>query len=91
MTIQLSPHHQALVEKLVANGAYADASAALERAFQLLSIHEQEMNKLRAELQHARDQIARGEGIEYTDDFWDKLEEEYDEAFQENPDAYASP
>ncbi len=81
MSIELSPRQQSVIEHLVASGSFSDVATAIDRAIQLLELHEQQMSALRTKLQVGLDQAKRGEGVEYTPEFMDELIQETEEAF----------
>ena len=81
MSIELSPRQQSIIEHLVASGSFSDVPAAIDRAIQLLELHEQQIGALRAKLQVGLDQIKRGDVVEYTPEFMDELVQETEEAF----------
>lgn len=65
MPRQLAPDHEALVERMIASGRYADADQVIGEALRLLEEHER-LQQLRAKLQTGLDQLDRGEGIPFT-------------------------
>jgi antitoxin ParD1/3/4 len=79
MMVSLTPQHQALVEQIIASGQYHDADQVIAEALRLLSERARRMQWLRAELQVAYEQEARGELIDYTPDMMERLMEEADE------------
>ena len=87
MPRQLTPDHEALVERLAASGAYGDADHVIGEALRLLDDRFR-LQQLRAKLQVG---LASGEGIELTPEYMDRLEREAEEAYQRgeqpNPDA----
>ncbi len=67
MDIELSPRSEELVRQKIASGQYRDASEVLEEALLILEEHDrQRLEALRAALDIAEEEIARGEGIPYT-------------------------
>jgi antitoxin ParD1/3/4 len=79
MSVSLEPDLQALVEQKVASGVYRDADEVLREALRLLHERDQRLQQLRAELQIGLDQEARGELVEFTPDFMERLKREADE------------
>jgi putative addiction module CopG family antidote len=81
MSIELSPRQQTVIEHLVASGSFSDATVAIDRAIQLMELHEQQIAALQAKLQVGLDQVNRGEVVEYTPEFMDEMILETEEAF----------
>lgn len=76
VTIQLTPRSAALLRQKVNDGRYASID---EDAVQLLDARDR-LERLRAAIDVADAQIARGEVYELTDKLWDEIEREADEA-----------
>ncbi len=93
MSRQLSPRHEALVERIVASGEYADADQAIGAALRLLDDRLQGVRELRAKLQVGLDQLDRGEGEEWSPLLMARLSREADEMFRrgEQPDPDVCP
>ena len=69
MDIELSSRSEELIRQKVASGQYRDASEVLEEALLILEEHDQQrLVSLRAALDIAEEELARGEGIPYTPD-----------------------
>ncbi len=78
MTITLTPDQEAIINRKVAEGDFADASEVLDVALHLLSLPEQHddplpLEELRCELAVADDQFARGEYRSFNDAELDAL------------------
>jgi putative addiction module CopG family antidote len=78
-TVQLTPRAEALLRKKVDDGRYSSIDEALDDAVQLLDARDR-LERLRAAIDVADAQIARGEVYELTDELWDEIEREADEA-----------
>jgi putative addiction module CopG family antidote len=74
MTRQLTPQHEALLDRIVATGQYQDADQVIGEALELFEERERRLQWLRAELQPALDQAARGELIDFTPDYMEDLQ-----------------
>ncbi len=75
MALQLSDKIQAQITEMVANGDYPDADAMLEQALDLLS-ERQRLVHLRELIAVGVDQAARGETIEYDEQFREDVRQE---------------
>jgi Arc/MetJ-type ribon-helix-helix transcriptional regulator len=74
MPRQLAPEHEAVVDRIVASVHFESADAVIGEALHLLEEREQGLEWLRAELQPALEQEARGELIEITPDYFDNIQ-----------------
>ena len=79
MNVTLKPEHEAFIRGQVESGKYEDAEHVVDQAIRLLQDHEK-LLYMRATIAEAEAEVARGEFVEWTPDFWDKLQEEADEA-----------
>ncbi|MBA3416304.1 MAG: type II toxin-antitoxin system ParD family antitoxin [Chloroflexia bacterium] len=75
MNVTLPPDLEALVARKLGEGGYRDASEVVEDALRRLAECDA-YERLRAELEIGRDQIRRGETVEYTPDFMERMLEE---------------
>jgi len=75
MGIVLGPRLEELVHEKVGSGRYADASAVVEEALRLLDERDR-LDRLRAAVDAADVEIERGEFIDSTPDFFDRLKRE---------------
>jgi antitoxin ParD1/3/4 len=80
-TGSFSPELRQLVQEELATGEYASEDELLLQAVRLLADRNRRRQELRRELQVARDQLDRGEGIELDSDealaaFFDEIEAE---------------
>jgi len=66
MVLQITPQLEAKISRLVAEGRYANASELVERAVELLEVHDEQREKLRAKLQEGLDAIENGDEVEFT-------------------------
>ena len=73
MAVQLPPHLEAKIERLVATGQYADASDVIAQALRLLEDHDRRLQELRAILAVGEEQEERGEVVELTPALWDDI------------------
>jgi Arc/MetJ-type ribon-helix-helix transcriptional regulator len=74
MAIELTERSRAIVSEMVAKGHFASEREVIEKG--ILLVWEEE---LRASIQEGHAAIARGEGYEMTEEFWDELIRESDE------------
>jgi putative addiction module CopG family antidote len=73
MTRQLTAEHEAAINRIAATGHYDDPDDILNDALRLLEERETKLQWLRAELQIALDQDARGELIDLTPAFIEEI------------------
>ena len=78
MIIQLSPESEAIVLRLVAQGDYDNPDTVVNEALRVLVERDQHA-KLKAEIAIGIEQIERGEVVEWTPGFVDRLKREADE------------
>lgn len=74
MPRQLTPQHEALVERIFAIGQYDNDDQVISEALQLLEERERRLQWLRAELRPALEQEARGDLIDITPDYVDDIQ-----------------
>ncbi len=79
MHVTVRPELETFIRSQVDSGKYEDADQVVNQAIQLLQDHEK-LLYMRASIAEAEAEVARGEFVEWTPDFWDKLQEEADEA-----------
>jgi Arc/MetJ-type ribon-helix-helix transcriptional regulator len=79
MPRQLSPQHEALIDRIAAAGHYTDVDDVITEALRLLDAHDRQVRWLRSKMATAAIQVERGEVVEFTDDFLDELDREVDE------------
>lgn len=75
MTVTLTPEMEAMIRERVASGRYADDAAVIDEALRLLEERDK-LEHLRALVDAADAEMARGEGIEWTPDFFAQLKRE---------------
>jgi putative addiction module CopG family antidote len=75
MSIQLSPEAEARVKEFVDRGSYDDPAAVLDEALRVLEERDK-LERLRALIAVAEEQAARGQVVEWTPDFLDRLKRE---------------
>jgi putative addiction module CopG family antidote len=75
MHISLTARSEAMVRDWIERGHYADPSAAVEEALHLLD-RRNRLEWLRAAVAEAEAEVERGEVVEWTPDFFDRLKEE---------------
>lgn len=89
MSVTLTPHLEALVRKKVDTGLYRDADEVLSEALQLLDQRDQ-LQRLRASIAEADEQIERGEGVPFTPERFEQIklnaQRKYETGHQPNPD-----
>lgn len=79
MIVTRPPQLQALIQQQVDSGRFASAEEVIEAAVRLLDERER-LARLRAAIAVGDEQIARGQVVEWTPDFMDRLLAEADEA-----------
>ncbi len=75
MTHQLTDQHEALIERLVATGRFADADQVITAALTHLEAYERQLDELRAKLQVGLDAKARGDVEEFTPELHQQIRE----------------
>lgn len=75
MSISLTPDVEAMIQKKVDSGTYANASDAVRAGLQMLDERER-LREFRQSLIEADAEIDRGEGMELTSELWKQLIEE---------------
>ena len=75
MTVVLSPELEALVRRQVESGPYKDADDVVRAALHLLEERDRR-DRLRAAIAVGLDEAARGEVVDWTPDFMDRLKKE---------------
>lgn len=85
MSVTLTPEIEAILQRKVNEGLYADAESALERAVALLD-YQDKLERLRALIREGEE----GESIPWTPELMDQLSREADEmirlGIEPNPD-----
>ena len=91
MTITLTPEVQAQIQRRIESGQYPDAEAIIVKALEALETQEQDRFLKAREL--ILTGLNSGPGIELTEELWDRLEQESEEAFQrgEKPRPHVRP
>ena len=79
MVVQISSQLEAKIERLMETGDFSSQEDVLTKAIGLLELREKKLAWLRAELAIADEQIARGEFVEYSPDFMERLIKESEE------------
>lgn len=81
MNVTLTPELEHIIDQFVVSGRYADANDVVQDAVRRLSEAEERDRYVREALAIAEEQVARGEGIEVTSDYFSDLMRRADEAF----------
>ena len=90
MPLQLTPQHEALIERIISETEYHDPDQVITLALRQMAKRESKLRELRAEIQIGIDQLDRGEGVEWTRALMDQLREEA-RAMRDRPDPNAVP
>lgn len=92
MTITVNPDVAERIRQKIEAGRYRTADEVIAEALALLDEHEQ-IEALRAKLQHAADQLDRGEGEEWTPELMEQIDREADDMYRrgESPDPDVCP
>ena len=72
MVIQISPESEATIRELVSRWGYDDEEAVVAEALRVL-VERDTLERLRALIAIGDEQAARGEVVEWTPDFMDRL------------------
>lgn len=78
MVIQISPESESTIRDLIAQGAYEDEEAVVAEALRVL-VERDKLERLRALIAIGDEQAARGEVVEWTPDFMERLMREAEE------------
>jgi antitoxin ParD1/3/4 len=78
MHLTLPPRYEELVREKVESGVYCDANEVVQEALRFLDERDR-LAWLRAEAAAADEEVARGEVVEYTPEFMERLKREADE------------
>jgi antitoxin ParD1/3/4 len=78
MVIQLSPEAEARVQELIERGGYDGPEAVVDEALRVLQERDQ-YARLKAAIAVGMEQIERGEVVEWTPDFLDRLKRRSEE------------
>lgn len=78
MSVQIAPDVEAMIRKKVDAGQYDDADEVLREALRALDERDR-LRQLRASLIHAKEQVERGEFVEWSPSFVDEVSREADE------------
>ena len=81
MGISLDPRVEAMVREKVGSGRYPDATAVVEEALRLLDERDR-LDWLRTAIDAADAEVERGEVVDWTPDFFDRLQQEAREDVQ---------
>jgi Arc/MetJ-type ribon-helix-helix transcriptional regulator len=73
MTIEIPPEYHQFVQHMIGSGAFPTEAAVVGEA---LRIYQEQLDRLRAELQPAIDRLDRGEGIELDEESLDQFFED---------------
>ena len=79
MVVDLDPQTRAMIQERVATGRFSDENDVVREAVRLLDQRERRLAELRAELAIGKEQIERGELIDFTPDLLDELCRESEE------------
>jgi putative addiction module CopG family antidote len=91
MSVTLPPQTEKQIQDWIDTGHYPDAAAVIDKALQALEAQEQaKMQRLR---ELVRAGFESGPAVELTDELWDEMEREVDDAYQrgEDPPPHAGP
>ena len=93
MPRQLSPQHEALIERIITAGHFRDADQVITEALRQMAARERQQHDLRAKIQIGLDELDRGEGVEWTPELMEQLSREADEMHRrgERPDPDVCP
>ena len=80
MSVPLTPHAESRIRELVESGHYPDAAAVIDKALEALDAQEQARFLKLRELVRAG--FEGGPGVELTDELWEEMEREVDEAYR---------
>lgn len=78
LALTLASELEALIREKVESGRYRNATEVICEALQVLDDRDR-LEWLRAEIAIGLEEIERGETVEYTPDFWERLRREAEE------------
>jgi putative addiction module CopG family antidote len=78
MAMLLSPELSARVQRWVDSGRYPDTDSVIREGLKLLN-EQEKLEQLRAALPEGEEDLARGDYVEYTPDFWERSKREAEE------------
>jgi antitoxin ParD1/3/4 len=73
MALQITPQLEEKIDRMVAQGRYANAGEVMERAVELLEEYDEQLEELRAKLQVGLDAIENGDEVEFTPELMERL------------------
>ena len=76
MSVTLTPEVEAIIQRKVEEGLYADAESALARAVELL-VYQDKLERLRALIREGEE----GEAVPWTPELMDEIERESEERY----------
>lgn len=79
MNVSLTPELEAMVREKVESGLYNSASEVVREALREMERRDR-LSRLRASLIEAQEQVARGEYYEDSDELWEQIDRDADEA-----------
>jgi antitoxin ParD1/3/4 len=79
MTVTLTPDAEALVKKKVETGSYSSADDVIHEALRLLDERDAARIRLRAAIAVGDEDLERGNLVDWTPDFFERLKQEADE------------
>jgi putative addiction module CopG family antidote len=79
MALRFPADVETSIRDLVSTGRFEDEAQVVREALRLLDRREQQFMDLRSSIQESLAAIERGEGIELTDEVWDRLDREAQE------------
>jgi len=93
MPMRLPADVETSIRNLISTGRFEDEAQVVREALRLLDRREQQFMELRSSIQESLAAIERGEGIELTDEVWNRLDREAQEriARGDEPDLDAWP
>lgn len=77
MNVSLTPQLEEIIRKKVESGMYGNASEVVREAIRLMD-YQDRLNTLRADIAEADAEFERGEYVEFTPDYFDRLQHQVD-------------
>lgn len=81
-SVALSDHFEDFIDGQVSSGRYGSASEVVREGLRLLEHHERQIAWLREQMADAEAQFRAGNVREDSDEFWEDLDREVDEAIR---------
>lgn len=92
-SVTLTGHSEKFVSEQVESGHFSSVSDVVQEGLRLLEAHQRQMDWLREQIAHGRDQVLRGQFHADSAEFWETLNRDVDERLRrgEQPSPHVCP